>query len=166
VIQEGQSSFRSQVSYVNLVAVLVITALIIVGWNSQLAALVFAAIGVAWTGITLRSSIDVSDEGFTVRGLLRTRRLSWGDIDAFVVVGLASEPIATEDEATRVPMLSVVAALTSAGALLRVPGTASTPIDPDFPRHAAAELNRRLRLQSPVATAAAAGAAAPALSRG
>lgn len=169
MIQEGQSSFRSQVSYVNLVAVLVMTALIIVVSNSKVGALVFAAIGVVWTGITLRSSIDVGDEGFTVRGLLRTRRLSWEDTDAFVVVGLAGEAISTAAEATRVPMLSVVAALTSGGELVRVPGTASTPIDPDFPAHAAAELNRRLRLRSPVATAAAtngSGAVAPVLSRG
>lgn len=154
----------------NLVAVLFVCAMIIVVWSSQVGALVFAALGVTWTALMLRSGIDVGDDGFTVRGILRTRRLSWADVDAFIVlgyagsgrralsvdyvapapggsqvVGLTIDAIEGKAVATPVPMFSVVAAVTSQGERYRVHGTASTPLDPEFPAQAAAELNRRLR---------------------
>jgi hypothetical protein len=180
VIHEGQRSFRSQVSYVNLVAVLIVSALMIVVWNSRLGAVVFAVLGIVWVALTLRSVIEVTDDGFTVRGMLRTRHLSWSETAAFVVVGfsgsnrpllrsraeyvastpdgagiigVSAESIETQAVATRVPMFSVVAAVTSHGERFRVHGTASTPIDPSFPAQAAAELNRRLRQHNPSATA-------------
>lgn len=180
MIHEGQTSFRSQVAYVNLVAVLIITALIIVVWNSQDAAIVFAALGVLWTALTLRSGINVTEDGFTVRGMLRTTRLSWTDTDAFVVVGfsgsgrrslrtsidyVATDPVGPqvvglsldainqEAIATHAPMFSVVAAITSSGERIRVHGTASTPIDPAFPAEAAAALNHTLKQRNPGATA-------------
>lgn len=187
MIHEGQRSFRSQVAYVNLVAVLIVSAVIIVIWNSPGVAIVFGAVGVAWVALTLRSVIEVTDDGFTVRGLLRTRRLSWSDMDAFIVVGFAGpgspvlrasldyvtpnpagpevvglsmSVINQEAIAVRLPMFSMVAAVTSNGERIKVHGTASTPIDPTFPAEAAAELNRALEQHSPVATAAAAAAAA------
>jgi hypothetical protein len=180
VIQEGQKSFRSQVAYVNLVAVLIVSALIIVVWNSQAGAGVFAAVGVLWTALTLRSGIDITDDGFRVRGMLRTTNLSWADTDAFIVVGfsganrgllrdgvdymtastdgpqvvgLSMDAIAREAVATRVPLFSVVAAVTKHGERLRVHGTASTPLDPAFPAYAVTELNRTLKRHNPAATA-------------
>ncbi|HWE58455.1 MAG TPA: hypothetical protein VG228_02075 [Solirubrobacteraceae bacterium] len=188
MIHEGQNSFRSQVAYVNLVAVLIISAVIIVIWNSPGVAIVFGAVGVAWVALTLRSVIEVTDDGFTVRGLLRTRRLSWSDTDAFIVVGFAGprrpvlrtsldyvthnpagpevglsmSAINQEAIAVRAPMFSVVAAVTSNGERIKVHGTASTPIDPRFPAEAAAELNRALEQHNPVAPATAAAAAAAA----
>lgn len=183
MIDEGQNSFRSQIAYVNLVAVLIVGALIIVIWNSQVGAAVCAALGVIWTGLTLRSGIDITDDGLRVRGMLRSRRLSWADTDGFIVVGFsgsghrvlrsavdyAAAPTpegpevvglaidATEAEAiaTRVPLFSVVAVVTSSGERLRVQGTASTPLDPAFPADAVAELNRRLRQHNPAAAAIA-----------
>jgi hypothetical protein len=184
VIHQGQKSFRSQVAYVNLVAVLIISALIIVVLNSKGGAAVFAVLGIIWTAVTLRSGIDVTDEGLTVRGLLRTTKLSWADTDGFVVLGLAGagrpvlrtsvdylapsqggaaqavgglslEAISDEALAAPMPLFSVVAAVTRDGQRLRVHGTASTPLDPEFPAHAAAELNRRLNQHSPAATAIA-----------
>ncbi|MGH2861037.1 MAG: hypothetical protein ACRDLT_05930 [Solirubrobacteraceae bacterium] len=179
MIREGQRSFRSQIAYVNLVAVLIVCALIIVVWNSQLAAVVFAVLGVVWTGLTLRSGIELTDDGFRVRGMLRTRCLSWADTDAFIVVGfsgssrrvlrtavdyaaptpggpelvgLSISAIEAEAIAMRVPLFSVVAAVTSQGKRLRVHGTASTPLDPEFPADAAAELNRALTQHNPAAT--------------
>lgn len=180
MIHEDQKSFRSQVAYVNLVAVLFVCAMIIVVWNSQVGALVFAALGVIWTALTLRSGIDVGDDGFTVRGMFQTRRLSWSDVEAFIVLGYAGSgrrvlrtsvdyvapnpggpqvvglSIDAIDDAAlteRVPMFSVVAAVTRQGERVRVHGTASTPLDPDFPAQAAAELNRRLKQHSPGAAA-------------
>jgi hypothetical protein len=180
VIDEGQRSFRSQVSYVNLVAVLIVSAMMIVVWDSRLGAVIFAVVGIVWVGLTLRSVIEVTDDGFTVRGILRSRHLSWSETDAFIVVGfsgsnrpllrskadyiasgadgagvvgLLAEAIDSEALATRVPMFSVVAAVSSHGERFRVHGTASTPIDPSFPAQAAAELNRRLRQHNPSATA-------------
>ncbi len=185
MIQEGQRSFRSQVAYVNLVAVLIVCAVIIVVWDSQVGAGVFASLGVIWTAVTLRSGIDLSDEGLKVRGILSTRKLSWADTDAFIVVhlagsgrpvlrstaeymaptpggpqvvGLAIDAIESELLATRLPIFSVVAVVTNRGERLRVPGTASTPLDPAFPVHAAAELNRALKQHNPAATAAASDA--------
>ena len=180
VIDQGQRSFRSQVAYVNLVAVLIVSALIIVVWNAPTVAVVFGALGVVWTALTLRSGIEITDDGFRVRGMLRTTNLSWSDTDAFIVigfsgadrpllrhgvdyltphpegpqvVGLAIEAITSEAVATRVPMFSVVAAVTTHGQRLRVHGTTSTPLDPDFPAEAAAELNRTLKQHNPAATA-------------
>lgn len=180
MIHEGQTSFRSQVAYVNLVAVLIVSALIIVVWNSPIVAVIFGALGVLCTALTLRSGIDITDEGFRVRGMLRTTHLSWADTDAFTVVGfsgadrnllrhrvdyltpssdgpqvvgLSMDAIAREAVATRVPLFSVVAAVTSRGERLRVHGTASTPLDPDFPAEAAAELNRALKQRNQAATA-------------
>jgi hypothetical protein len=180
VIHEGQTSFRSQVAYVNLVAVLIITALIVVVWNSQRTAIVFAALGVLWTALTLRSGINVTEDGFTVRGMIRTTKLSWSDTDAFIiigfsgsgrqvlrtsvdyiapnpagpqVVGLSLDAIDHEAVAACVPMFSVVAAVTSSGQRIRVHGTASTPIDPAFPTEAAAALNRTLKQHNPGTTA-------------
>ena len=177
---ETQQSFRSQVAYVNLVAVLIVSSLIIVVWNSQAAAAVVAAVGVLWTALTLRSGIDITDDGFRVRGMLRTTKLSWADTDAFIVVGfsganrgllrngvdyltpnsdgpqlvgLSMEAIASEAVTARVPLFSVVAVVTSHGERLRAHGTASTPLDPSFPAHAAAELNRTLKQHNPAATA-------------
>jgi hypothetical protein len=180
VIDEGQRSFRSQVSYVNLVAVLIVSAMMIVVWNSRLGAVIFAVVGIVWVGLTLRSVIEVTDDGFTVRGILRSRHLSWSETDAFIVVGfsgsnrpllrskadyiassadgagvigLSADAIESEALTTRVPMFSVVAAVSSHGERFRVHGTASTPIDPAFPAQAAAELNRTLRQHNPSATA-------------
>jgi hypothetical protein len=180
VIQEGQRSFRSQVSYVNLVGVLIGSALLIVIWNSRVGAVVLAVLGIAWVALTLRSVIEVTDDGFIVRGLIRTRRLGWSEIDAFIVVGfsatnrpllrskagyvassndgqgvigLSMEAIETEALTDRVPIFSVVAAVTNHGERFRVHGTASTPIDPSFPTEAAAELNRMLKQHNPNATA-------------
>ena len=180
MIYDGQKSFRSQVSYVGLVLVLIISALIIVVWNSPVVAVVFAALGALWVAITLRSGITVTDDGFTVRGLLRTRRLAWAETDAFIVqgysgsnrrqlggqdgylstgstgpgvVGLSLDAISSDVMTARVRLLSVVAVVTSEGERLRVHGTASTPMDPEFPAHAAAELNRRLRQHNSSATA-------------
>jgi hypothetical protein len=180
VIHEGQTSFRSQVAYVNLVAVLIITALIIVVGNSQPTAIVFAALGVLWTALTLRSGVNVTEDGFTLRGMIRTTKLSWADTDAFIVigfsgsgrralrssidyiapnpagpqvVGLSLDSIDQEAVATRVPLFSAVAAVTSSGERIRVHGTASTPIDPAFPAEAAAALNRTLKQRNPGATA-------------
>jgi hypothetical protein len=180
VIHEGQKSFRSQVAYVNLVAVLIITALIVVVWNSPAAAIVFAAVGVVWTGLALRSGINVTADGFTVRGMFRTEKLSWADTEAFIVirftgsgrpvlrrgidyiapnaagpqvVGLSLDAINEEAVAARVPVFSVVAAVTSNGERIRVHGTASTPLDPDFPKEAAAALNHTLKQHNPGATA-------------
>lgn len=185
MIHEGQRSFRSQVAYVNLVAVLIISAVIIVIWNSPGVAIVFGVVGVAWVALTLRSVIEVTDDGFTVRGLLRTRRLSWSDMDAFIVVGFAgpgrpvlrtsldyvtSNPAAPEVVglsvsainqeaiAVRAPIFSVVAAVTSNGERIKVHGTASTPIDPTFAAEAAAELNRALEQHCPAAPATVAAA--------
>jgi hypothetical protein len=182
VIHEGQKSFRSQVAYVNLVAVLIISALIIVVLNSKGGAAGFAVLGIIWTAVTLRSGIDVADDGLTVRGILRTTKLSWADTDAFIVIGFAGagrpvlrtsvdylapsqggapaiglsiDAINEEAIASRMPLFSVVAAVTRDGQRLRVHGTASTPLDPDFPAEAAAELNRRLRQHNPAATASA-----------
>lgn len=182
MIHEGQKSFRSQVAYVNLVAVLIVSALIIVVWNAPVVAAVVGGLGVVWTALTLRSGIEVTDDGFRVRGMLRTTDLSWADTDAFIVVGfsganrgllrhgvdyltpnsegpqvvgLSMDAIAREAVATRVPLFSVVAAVTSHGERLRVHGTASTPLDPGFPAHAAAELNRALKQHNPAATASA-----------
>ena len=179
MINEGQRSFRSQVSYVNLVLVLIIAAMIIVVWSSKSGAVVFGVLGIVWTGLILRSGINVTSEGFTVRGIFRTTQLSWADTDAFVVlgyggtarpvlrtpadymapssagpqvVGLALEAIEHEAIAERTPMFSVVAAVTGDGRRFRVHGTASTPLDPDFPTHAAAELNRRLKQHKPTAS--------------
>ena len=180
MIHEGQRSFRSQVAYVNLVAVLIVTALIIVVGSAPTVAVVFGALGVIWTGLTLRSGIEITDDGFRVRGMLRTTKLSWSDTDAFIVVGFSGadrsllrhgvdyltphaegpqvvgvsmEAITSEAVATRVPMFSVVVAVTSHGERLRVHGTTSTPLDPDFPADAAAELNRTLKQHNPAATA-------------
>jgi hypothetical protein len=172
VIDEGQKSFRSQAAYVSLVAVLIGCALIVVGWNSLPAAGVFGGLGVLWTALTLRSGIDITEDGIRVRGMLHTTKLSWSDTDSFAVVGLAGaerslmrtsadylspnadgspvlglsiDAIASEVIAPRVPMFSVVAVVTGSGEMLRVPGTAATPLDPGFPAHAAAELNRVLQ---------------------
>ena len=180
MIHDGQKSFRSQVSYVDLVLVLIISALIVVIWNSPVVAVVFASLGALWVAMTLRSGITVTDQGFTVRGLLRTRRLTWAETDAFMVqgyagsnrplvgreddylgpsssgpgvVGLSLDAINTDVMTARVHLLSVVAVVTSEGERLRVHGTASTPMDPEFPAHAAAELNRRLKQHNPNATA-------------
>lgn len=182
MIHEGQNSFRSQIAYVNLVMVLIVSALIIVVWDSQIGAAVFAALGVVWTGLTLRSGIDITDGGFKVRGVLSSRRLSWSDIDSFIVVGffgsgrgalrtavdyaaptpgmpevvgLSLSAIEAETIATRLPLFSVVAAVTSSGERLRIHGTASTPLDPAFPADAVAELNHRLKQQNPAAAAIA-----------
>lgn len=182
MIDEGQRSFRSQVAYVSLVAVLIVTALIIVVWGAPIVAMIFGALGVVWTALTLRSGIDVTDDGFRVRGMTRTRNLSWADTDAFIVVGfsgadrgllrpgvdylapssdgppvvgIAIDAIAAEAVAARVPLFSVVAAVTGQGERLRVHGTASTPLDPDFPSHAAAALNRALAQHNAVAAASA-----------
>jgi hypothetical protein len=182
VIQEGQKSFRSQVAYVNLVAVLIISALIIVVLNSKSGAALFAVLGILWTAVTLRSGIDLGDEGLTVRGLMRTTKLSWADTDGFVVlgfagagrpvlrtsvdylapsqggaqaVGLSIDAISEEAIAAPLPLFSVVAAVTRDGQRLRVHGTASTPLDPEFPAQAAAELNRRLKQHNSAAPAAA-----------
>lgn len=181
MIEEGQRSFRSQVSYVNLVAVLIGSALMIVVWNSRVGAVVLAVIGVVWVGLTLRSVIEVGDDGVTVRGLFRSRHLEWSETDAFIVVGFAGtnrpllrtktdyvapatdgsgvvgfslDAIETEAVAQRVPIFSVVAAVTKHGERFRVHGTAATPLDPSFPAEAAAELNRRLKQHNPVATGA------------
>ena len=180
MIDDGQRTFRSQVAYVNFVAVLIVTAFIIVVWNSPAAAVVFAALGVISTGVTLRSGIEITEDGFRVRGLLRTTRLTWADTDAFEVVGfsgvarpllrtaadyvavepagpqvagLAMDAIEQDVLAQRVPLFSVVAVVTAHGRRLRVHGTASTPLDPDFPAQVAAELNRTLRQHNPAATA-------------
>ena len=179
-IQEGQRSFRSQVSYVNLVGVLIGSALLIVIWNSRVGAAVFAVLGIVWVGLTLRSVIEVTDDGFTVRGLLRSRHLTWSETDAFIVVGfsganrsllraeasyvapvgdgpavagLTLDVVETDALVQRVPIFSVVAAVTSSGERYRVHGTAATPLDPSFPTEAAAELNCRLKQQNPGAIA-------------
>lgn len=171
MIEEGQRSFRSQVSYINLVAVLIGSALLIVIFNSRVGAVVCAALGVVWVAVTLRSVIRVTDDGFTVRGLFRTRHLTWSETDAFIVVGfggtnrsplragadyvapgadgagvvgLSLEAIDTEALADRVPILGAVAVVTTHGERFRVLGTVATPIDPSFPAEAAAALNRRL----------------------
>lgn len=180
MIHDGQKTFQSQVAYVSLVAVLIITALIIVIWNSPTVAAVFAALGVVWVALTLRSAIAVNDAGVKLRGFLRTRRLDWAETDAFVVIGysgpnrqllrsaddylssnsggpavagISMEAVNEQALTARVRLFSVVAAVTSHGELLKVPGTASTPMDPAFPAHAAAELNRRLKQHNPTATA-------------
>jgi len=171
VIQEGQRSFRSQVSYVNLVGVLIGSALLIVIFNSRVGAVVCAVVGVVWVGITLRSVIEVTDDGFTARGLFRTRRVKWSETDAFIVVGfggtnrsllrsgadyvapaadgsgvvgLSLDAIETDELTDRAPIFSAVAVVTTHGERFRVLGTVATPIDPSFPVEAAAELNRRL----------------------
>jgi hypothetical protein len=165
---------------VNLVAVLIVSALIIVIWNSLAPALVFAALGMVWVGLTLRSAIEVSDDGFKVRGMLRSRYLRWSETDEFVVVGyyapnrallrseidyaaptaegptvigLSVDAVSAGALTARAPIFSVVAAVTSSGERVRVYGTASTPIDPAFPAQAAAELNRTLKRHNPSATA-------------
>lgn len=180
MIHEDQKSFRSQVSYVNLVVVLIISAIIIVVWSSKSVAAVFGVLGIVATGLILRSGINVTGEGFTVRGIFSTTHLAWAELDTFEVfgygssgralvrapveyispsqgapqvVGLPFEAIEEQSVLARVPMFSVVTAVTTDGRRLRVHGTASTPLDPDFPAHAAAELNRRLRQQNPAATA-------------
>lgn len=176
MIEEGQLSFRSQVSYVNLVGVLIGSALLIVIWNSRVGAAVFAVLGIAWVGVTLRSVIEVTNDGFTIRGLFRTRHLAWSETDEFIVVGFgatnrrllrsgadyvgpaadgtgaigfALEAVETEALTQPVPIFSVVAAVTRQGERFRVHGTAATPLDPTFPAEAAAELNRRLKQQHP-----------------
>lgn len=153
----------------------------IVVWNSRAGAVVFAVLGVVWVGLTLRSVIEVSDDGVTVRGLFRTRKLKWSEIDDFIVagfsgsnrpllrtnadyvapatdgpavIGLSLDAIEAEAVTQRVPIFSVVALVTSHGERFRVHGTASTPLDPSFPAEAVAELNRRLRQHNPSATAA------------
>ena len=180
MIHEGQKSFRSQVAYITLVAVLVVSALIIVIGNSVGVAVAVAATGVVWVALTLRSVIEVTDDGFTIRGLLRTRHLAWSETDAFIVmgfsapdrrvlrsmddyvtanssgpnvVGVSLDAINQEALAARVPIFSVVAAVTNHGERLRVHGTASTPLDPAFPAQAAAELNRTLKRHNAAATA-------------
>lgn len=179
MIEEDQRSFRSQVSYVNLVGVLIGSALMIVIWNSRVGAVVFGLLGVVWVALTLRSVIEVTDDGVTVRGLFRNRQLTWFEIDCFTVVGfsgtsrsllrtkadyiapatdgpavigLALEAIEAEAVTQRVPIFSVVALVTSRGERFRVHGTAATPLDPSFPAEAAAELNRRVKQHNPTAT--------------
>lgn len=178
-MHEGQKSFHSKAAYVNLVAVLIITALIIVSWKSGVAAAVFAGLGLIWTALTLRSGIEVTDDGFTVRGMLRTRHLTWSDVDAFIVVGfdgtnrpvlrtaldyvapatdtrhvvgVSMGAITTEAVTDRVGMFSVVGVVNQHGERFRVHGTASTPLNSAYPAHAAAELNRTLKRHSPTAT--------------
>lgn len=180
MIQEGQRSFRSQVSYVNLVGVLIGSALMIVIWNSKVGAVVVAALGVVWVGLTLRSVIEVTDDGVTVRGLFRSRRLQWSELDAFTVVGFPDtnrpllrtqadyvapashgsgvisfslDAVESETLTQRAPIISVVAAVSSDGRRFRVHGTAATPLDPTFPIEAVAELNRRLTQHNPSAPA-------------
>ena len=165
----------------DLVGVLIVSALIIVVWNSPTAAAVFGVLGVAWVAATLRSVIEVTDDGFKIRGLLRTTHLAWADADAFVVVGfsgsdrpvlrsgldyvapsaegpsvvgLSMEAINAEALTKRAGLFSVVAVVDNHGERLRVHGTASTPIDPDYAAHAATELNRMLKHHNPAATAA------------
>ena len=179
-IDEGQRTFRSQAAYVSLVAVLIVSALIIVIWNSPSVAAMVGALGLVWVALTLRSAIRVTDDGFEVRGLLRTRHLTWADTDAFIVVGFSGptrsllsrgieyDPSTPDGPrldgvsmdmmtnaalAARVNIFSVVAAVTSHGERLRVHGTTSTPLDPTFPAYAAAELNNVLKQHNPSATA-------------
>lgn len=180
VIQAGQRSFRSQISYVDLVGVLIASALMIVVFNSRPGAVVLAVIGVVWVALVLRSTIEVTDEGFMVRGLLRARQLRWSETSEFVVVGpsgmrrpllgvsadyvasgadgqgligLSIDAIGTTVVSEQPAMLSVVAAVTTDGQLFRVHGTLATPLDPSFPAQAAAELNRALREHRAAATA-------------
>lgn len=172
MIHEGQRSFRSQIAYVSLVAVLIVCALIIVVWNSPPAAGVFGALGVVLTAVSLWSGIEIRDDGVRVRRMLRTTNLAWADVDSFIVVGVAGasgslmragadylaangdgpqavglsmDAIASELVAPRAPMFSAVAVVTGRGERLRVHGTSSTPLDPEFADQAAAELNRVLQ---------------------
>jgi hypothetical protein len=165
---------------VNLVVVLIISAMIIVVWSSKSVAAVVGVLGILGTGLILRSGINVTAEGLTVHGLFHTTHLAWAEMDGFEVVGyggtgravlrspveyispnqaapqvvgLPLEAIEEQAVLARVPMFSVVTAVTTDGRRFRVHGTASTPLDPDFPAHAAAELNRRLRQHHPTTTA-------------
>lgn len=133
MIQQDQRSFRSQISYVDLVGVLTGSALMIVLFNSRAGAVVFAVLGVLWVGLVLRSVIEVGDDGVTVRGLFRTRELKWPEIGEFVA-------------AARVPGFSCVSVVTTNGEAFYVHGTVGTPLDPAFPVEAVAELNRALVL--------------------
>lgn len=180
MILEGQKIFRSQVSYVSLVAVLIVSALIIVIGNSPPAAAAFAGVGAVWVAATLHSAVQVTEDGFRVRGLIRSRQLRWGETDAFIVVsysgadrvvlrapveyatptsggpgvvGISMGAISNEALTARGQMFSVVAAVTSRGECLRVHGTAATPLDPSFSTDAAAELNRLLKQHGAAATA-------------
>jgi hypothetical protein len=86
LVHEGQESFRSQVAYVSLVAFLILSALIVVVLNSQLGAAICCGLGVVWTAVTLRSGIDLTEDGLKLRGRLRTRQLTWSDLESFTIV--------------------------------------------------------------------------------
>ncbi len=178
------SSFRSQVAYVSLVLVLIVTALIVAFWSATAVAAVVGGLGAIWTALALRSGIDVTEHGLRIRGLLSSRHLAWTEIDTCVVTGISGAPrvrlevgldyvasgtatvasgtatgggagVAVSGEAVAAvpPLLSVVAVVPRSGRLLRVYGTASTPLDPEFPAQAAAELNRALERHTGAASA-------------
>jgi hypothetical protein len=176
-----RAAYHSKVAYVHLAAVVVVSALIVLVWGSAAGGAIVAAVGLAWVLLIRRSGIDVTDDGFKVRGLLRTKHLGWSEADAFIVVGFSGQtrsllttradfvavtradsaggsvdgPTAVTNEAltSRVHVLSLVAVVTSQGERIKVPGTASSPLDPTFPADAAAELNRALKRNNPAATA-------------
>ena len=151
----------------HLIAVVVVSALIAL--VSAAAGAILLVLGLVWVLLTLRSGIEVTADGFTVRGLLRTRTLGWSQTDAFVVVSYAgtgvpdyaygrgldrfSEAVSSQAVAYRAHMFSLVAVVTDHGARIKVPGTASSFLDTAFPAQAAMELNRILKRHNPAATA-------------
>ena len=160
-------AFRSRIAYVHLVVVLAVSAVIAVVAGAAAGGIV-AALGLFWVLLTRRSGIEVTDEGFKVRGLLWTQNLRWSQVDAFIVgsyagtalpdytygVGPVSpEAISSNAVAIRVHMFSLVTVVTDRGRRIKVPGTASSFLDTAFPRDAAAELNRILKHHNPTATA-------------
>lgn len=173
--------YRSKIAIAILVAVVLVCGLIVLLAGSAAVVGIVASIGVLVVLLTGRSGIEVTDDGFKVRGLLRTRNLEWSQTDAFIVVGYSGEvgyfgtgtvnadpyhsgavtsgtnmtpsAVTSFAVANREHMLSLVAVVTDHGQRIKVPGTASSFLDRRFPAQAAAELNRTLKTHNPTATA-------------
>jgi|SRR5579863_1023391 len=173
-------AYHSRVAYEHLVAALVVSALILLVWGSAAVGGIVAVVGLVWALLMRRSGIYVTDDGFKVRGLLRTTHLGWSEADAFIVVGFSGEnrsvlgnradyvtgstdaqavvglspsAVTSQALASRVHVLSLVAVVTNHGERIRVLGTASSLLDRTFPSQAAVELNRILKRHNPSATA-------------
>ena len=173
--------YRSKIAYAVLVAVVAICAFMTLVFGSAAVAGIAAAIGGLCVLLIRRSGIEVTDDGFKIRGLLRTRNLDWSQTDAFIVVGYSGEAgyfgtgtvnadayssgavtsgtnpsphaVTSFALANREHMFSLVAVVTDHGQRIKVTGTASSFLDSRSPAKAAAELNRTLKTHNPTATA-------------
>ena len=174
----GKLTYRSRIAYLHLVTAAVVTAAVAV-IASLVAAAIVGAVGLVWGVLTLRSGIEVTVDGFVVRGRMRTHTLGWSETDAFIVVGYSGEtayfgnvtggtpyanqpvtkrlssPAAVNDVTLthREHMFSLVTVVTSHGTRIKVPGTASSFLQAGFPARAATELNQALKRHNPSATA-------------